>query len=118
MVTSVFDRPRFDLPDDALLAAAAVAAALFASANARGLPDKTFIGDIVAISLGFPRTLPFALGLAFFIDFDDGEGTGAERVGCATVCNGDDDGVSVNVVGSCFSELARIYSIDNCLPDN
>lgn len=110
MVTSVlhFGRPRFDLPDDALLAAAAVAAALFASANARGLPDKTFIGDNVAVSLRFPRTLPFVRGLAFLIGFDDGEATGAKRAGCATACNGDDDGVSVNVIGSRFTELARI----------
>lgn len=110
MVTSVlhFGRPRFDLPDDALLTAAAVAAALFASANALGLPDKTFFGDIVAVSFAFRRTLPFGRGLAFLIDVDGGETTGAERVGCATVCNGDDDGVSVNVIGSCFTELARI----------
>lgn len=106
-MTSVlhFGRPRFDLPDDARLAAAAVAAALFASANALGLPDNTFFGDTaVAVSIAFLTTLPFGRGLLVCsIDVDGGD---------ATVCNGDDDGVSVNVVGIDFFEPV------NCLlPD-
>lgn len=122
MVTSAlhFGRPRFDRAEDALLVAAAVAAALFASANALGLPpDKTFFGsETWPASLGLLETLPFGLGLVCSIDVDGGEHIGAKIVAGTAVCNGDDDGVSVNVVGIDFLVPVRTSSVGDCLvPD-